>query len=75
MVEKNKNGNLNNLIKSMGNINEYILKNMTKQLIPIIQIYNKKIKIRNLPYYNIIDVNNIYFDHRYNIKIFPGCLY
>jgi hypothetical protein len=75
MVEKNKNGNLNNLIKSMGNINEYILKNMTKQLIPIIQIYNKKIKIRNLPYYKIIDVNNIYFDHRYNIKIFPGCLY
>ena len=72
MVEKNKNGNLGNLLKSMGNISEYILKNMTKQLITIIQIYNKKIKIRNKPYYNIFDIYNICFDYRYNIKIFPG---
>ncbi len=72
MVEKNKNGNLGNLLESMGNISEYILKNMTKQLITIIQIYNKKIKIRNKPYYNIFDIYNICFDYRYNIKIFPG---
>ena len=74
MIEKNKNGNLLNLINTMGNINEYILKNMTKQFILIIQIYNKKIKNRDEPFYNIIDLNNVYFDYRYNVKIFPGVI-
>ena len=74
MIEKNKNGNLLNLINTMGNINEYILKNMTKQFILIIQIYNKKIINREQPFYNIIDLNNVYFDYRYNVKIFPGVI-
>ena len=59
----------------MGNINEYILKMITKQLISIIQYYNKKIKNRNDIFYNIININNICFDYRYNVKLFPGYLY
>jgi len=75
IIEKNKNGNLKNLLTTMGNINEYILKMITKQLISIIQYYNKKIKNRNDIFYNIININNICFDYRYNVKLFPGYLY
>ncbi len=75
IVEKNKNGNLKNLLTTIGNINEYILKIITKQLISIIQFYNKIIKNRFDIFYNIININNICFDHRYNIKLFPGYLY
>ena len=75
IIEKNKNGNLKNLLTTMGNINEYILKMITKQLISIIQYYNKKIKNRNDIFYNIININNICFDFRYNVKLFPGYLY
>ena len=75
IVEKNKNGNLKNLLTTIGNINEYILKIITKQLISIIQFYNKIIKNRFDIFYNIININNICFDHRYNIKLFHGYLY
>ena len=68
-------GNLKNLLTTIGNINEYILKIITKQLVSIIQFYNKIIKNRFDIFYNIININNICFDHRYNIKLFPGYLY
>ena len=75
IIEKNKNGNLKNLLTTIGNINEYILKMITKQLISIIQFYNKIIKNRFDIFYNIININNICFDYRYNVKLFPGYLY
>ena len=75
IIEKNKNGNLKNLLTTIGNINEYILKIITKQLISIIQFYNKIIKNRFDIFYNIININNICFDYRYNVKLFPGYLY
>ena len=75
IIEKNKNGNLKNLLTTTGNISEYILQKITKQLVSIIQMYNKIIKNRNDIFYNIINENNICFDHRYNIKLFPGYLY
>ena len=38
IIERSKNCSLGNLLRSVGSINEYIIKNISKQIIPLIKI-------------------------------------
>ena len=78
IVERTKNGSLGNLIRTVGSLNEYIIMFISKQLIPLIKIYNKIFDYRfteiNEQLYNYIDIDNIWFNSQYNINIYPGKL-
>ena len=78
IIERTKNGSLGNLIRSIGSLNEYIIMFISKQIIPLIKLYNKNFDYRfteiNELFYNYIDIDNIWFNSQYNIIIYPGKL-
>lgn len=78
IIEKTKNGSLGNLIRSIGSINENIIIYISKQIIPLIKIYNSifdyRINELNEKIYNFIDMDYIWFNKQYNIVLYPGKL-
>ena len=92
LVERTNNGNLRNLVKTLGPINENLLRNICKQCIQIIFNYNYTIKsrantnintdIKNMnfnlnkedKFYNIVEASNLFFDSKFNVKLYPGKL-
>ena len=78
IIERTKNGSLGNLIRTIGSLNEYIIMFISKQLIPLIKLYNKIFDYRfteiNEQLYNYIDIDNLWFNSQYNIMIYPGKL-
>ena len=78
IIERSKNGSLGNLIRSIGSINEYLLMTISKQIIPLINIYNNIFDYRlcemNEQLYNYIDMDNIWFNSDYNVILYPGKL-
>ena len=77
ITNKNYNGTLINLLKSTGSLtNEFVLRNLVREIIIIIKEFNKFVKKRNFnKFYNIINLNNIVFDNNNQIKLFPGLIY
>jgi hypothetical protein len=78
IIERSKNGSLGNLIRSIGALNEYIIMFISKQIIPMIKVYNNIFDYRftevNEQLYNYIDMDNIWFNSQYNIVLYPGKL-
>ena len=78
IIERSKNGSLGNLIRSIGALNEYIIMFISKQIIPLIKVYNNIFDYRftevNEQLYNYIDVDNIWFNSQYNVVLYPGKL-
>ena len=78
IIERSKNGSLGNLLRSIGSLNEYIIMIISKQIIPLIKIYNSIFDYRfteiNEQLYNFIDIDNIWFNPQYNIVLYPGKL-
>jgi len=78
IIERAKNCSLGNLIRSIGSINENILIYISKQIIPLIKLYNRIFEYRinelNEQIYNFIDMDNIWFNKQYNIVLYPGKL-
>ena len=78
IIERSKNGSLGNLIRSIGALNEYIIMFISKQIIPLIKVYNNIFDYRftevNEQLYNYIDMDNIWFNSQYNIVLYPGKL-
>jgi hypothetical protein len=78
IIERTKNGSLGNIIRSIGSINEYLLMIISKQILPLIQIYNNTFDYRlcemNEQLYNYIDMDNIWFNSDYNVILYPGKL-
>ena len=78
IIERTKNGSLGNLMRTIGSLNEYIIMFISKQLIPLIKLYNSNFDYRftelNEQLYNYIDIDNIWFNSQYNILIYPGKL-
>ena len=77
IINKNYNGTLMNLLKTTGSItNEFVLRNLVREIIIIIKEFNNFVKKRNLnKFYNIVNLNNIVFDNNNQIKLFPGLIY
>ncbi len=86
-IEKPCNGTLGNLLRSVGSLNEDILKFITKKILRFISYYSYKIQIftnnKNSngiddqikqDYYILLDVDNICFDKNFNIKVYPNYL-
>ena len=78
IIDRSKNCSLSNLLKSIGSINEYIVMSISRQIIPLIKIYNGKFDYRlfemNEQVYNYIDMDNIWFNSDYNVVLYPGKL-
>ena len=78
IIERAKNCSLGNLIRSIGSINENIIRYISKQIIPLIKIYNSifdyRINELNEQIYNFIDMDYIWFNKQYNIVLYPGKL-
>ena len=78
IIERSKNCSLGNLLRSVGSINEYILKNITKQILPLIKICGNIFDYRahdiNEQLYNYTDVDNIWINEKYNVLLYPGKL-
>ena len=78
IIERSKNGSLGNLLRSVGTLNEYIIMFISKQIVPLINIYNSIFDYRfteiNEQLYNFIDIDNIWFNSKYNIVLYPGKL-
>ena len=78
IIDRTKNGSLGNLLRSIGTLNEYIIMFISKQIIPLIKIYNGIFDYRfteiNEQLYNYIDIDNIWFNSQYNIVLYPGKL-
>ena len=78
IIERSKNGSLGNIIRSIGSINEYLIMVISKQIIPLIKIYNNIFDYRlcemNEQLYNYIDMDNIWFNAEYNVILYPGKL-
>ena len=78
IIERAKNCSLGNLIRSIGSINENIIIYISKQIIPLIKIYNNifdyRINELNEQIYNFIDMDYIWFNKQYNIVLYPGKL-
>lgn len=76
-IEKAENGTLENVLKFNGSINENILRQLTRQIILIIPYLNKKLIDLNWDFmemYQILNEDNICFDYKNNIKLFPSIL-
>ena len=78
IIERAKNCSLGNLIRSIGSINENIILYISKQIIPLIKLYNSIFDYRineiNEQLYNFIDMDYIWFNKQYNIALYPGKL-
>ena len=78
IIERAKNCSLGNLIRSIGSINENIIIYISKQIIPLIKIYNRIFDYRinefNEQIYNFIDMDSIWFNKQYNIVLYPAKL-
>ena len=78
IIERAKNCSLGNLIRSIGSINENIIIYISKQIIPLIKLYNSIFDYRineiNEQIYNFIDMDYIWFNKQYNIVLYPGKL-
>ena len=78
IIERSKNCSLGNLLRSVGSINEYILKNISKQILPLIKIcesvFDYRVHDINEQLYNYIDINNIWINEKYNVLLYPGKL-
>ena len=78
IIDRTKNGSLGNLLRSVGTLNEYIIMFISKQIIPLIKIYNGIFDYRfteiNEQLYNYTDIDNIWFNSQYNVVLYPGKL-
>lgn len=76
-IEKPENGSLYNVLKCVGSINENILRQLTRQFILIIPYLEKKmtdIPWNDMEMYSLLKEENICFDYKNNIKLFPSIL-
>ena len=78
IIERSKNCSLGNLLCSVGSINEYILKTISKQILPLIKIFENIFDYRahdiNEQLYNYLNIDNIWINEKYNVVIYPGKL-
>ena len=79
IIERSKHCSLGNLLRSIGSINENLIKDICKQIIPLLTIFatnfdNNTINDINDQLYNHFDIDNIWINEKYNISIYPGKL-
>ena len=78
IIERTIKGSLGNLLRNIGSLNEYIITFISKQIIPLIKIYNGIFDYRfteiNEQLNNYIDVDYIWFNTDYNVVLYPGKL-
>ena len=78
IIERTIKGSLGNLLRSVGSLNDYIILVISKQIIPLIRIYNGIFNYRfteiNEQLNNYTDIDDIWFNSDYNVVLYPGKL-
>ena len=76
IIERTIKGSLGNLLRSVGSLNDYIILLISKQIIPLIRIYNGIFNYRfteiNEQLNNYTDIDDIWFNSDYNVVLYPG---